>query len=213
MIISARYLVDRLRLVRSRADEVRELRRRLAAEAQDGRAGADELALAGELRSLRQALSDALGTIQACSSCARGCPQPAGRWDGGRCCSGRTAELFSDEEIAALCHGGTRAGDLQAPRSEHAGCAFRGPQSCSLPVAHRPNVCVSYLCTTAVHEVYDRGMLDLIDELKAQIAATFARFVTARSERRLDEAMSLPAGWRADPSGSRPAGLQGHQES
>ena len=131
MLISAQYLVDRLRHPRSRADEVAALRRRFAAAPvhDGGPSGLSvtERDLALELRRLREALSVALAGVASCSGCARGHPLPHGRWRGGHCC-------------------GTRGERLSPPAGDHAGCAFRGPDGCSLAPADRPSLCVRYIC-------------------------------------------------------------------
>src|SRR5882672_997830 len=131
MLIAAHHLVDRLRHPRSRADEVLAVRRRLVAQPARSEASEEELALSRELFRLREQLTSALGTVSACSGCARGHSLPHGRWNGGQCCGGRTAEIFTDDELAALRLSGTTPARLAPPSSDHAGCAFRGPQGCS----------------------------------------------------------------------------------
>lgn len=189
MLITARQLVARLRQPRSRSDEVRDLRRRLVRarrqltddQRREGRA----------LRRLREELAAAAGTIDACSGCARGCSQPAGRWDGGHCCSGNTAHLFCDDEVAALAAGGTRPGQLAGPHGDHAGCAFRGATGCSLSVANRPSRCVLYLCRDATRELHAAARLDHVEALAAQLSAAHARFVRARRSHELDRLLGL----------------------
>ncbi len=184
MLIAARHLLDRLREPRSRADQLAALRRRLVAEK---RHGSDrEVELASEMRALRQQLSTALGRLHSCAECAQGCALPEGRWDGGHCCSGNTEDLFTTEELAALRQGGTRPGALRGPKSDHAGCAFRGPRGCSLAPVDRPNRCVLYLCTQAAREVFARDELDAFEALATRLTETFEHFVRVRRER-MDE--------------------------
>lgn len=155
MLISPRMLLDRMRHPRSRADELAALRARF--RAQPGRAEATdrEIELCDELRALRSAASDALGGLatSACRGCARGHPGPPGRWPGGHCCGGRTLEIWSADEVRTLKVAGGRASSLEPPRSEHAGCAFRGPEGCSLPPEDRPTICVRYVCTDLRREI------------------------------------------------------------
>ena len=113
-------------------------------------------------------------------------PAPSGVFAGGHCCSGATEDVFGDVEVAALVAGGTRAGDLCAPSTEHAGCAFRGEAGCSLAAADRPNICVRYACRSLSRELFDHGALDRFEHLSGQIERVFADFSTARAARLLD---------------------------
>lgn len=180
MLIAARHLVDRFRHPRSRADEVRAVRLRLVEQPSAAQASAEQTALARELLRLRRALIDALGSVTSCSGCARHHPEPHGHWAGGHCCGGRTDELFGDDELAALRLGGTTPERLEPPRSDHAGCAFRGPRGCSLEAADRPNLCVRYLCRDLERELGDRGDRAEIKALAAQIDVAFRRFQRLR---------------------------------
>ena len=136
--IDLRYWLDRARHPRSRAEELAALRSRMRAQPSARHASPEQRQLARETRELRVELSQALGRPAICARCARGHPWPAGRWDGGHCCGARTLDLFSADEVAALKWSGTTARNLLPPRSEHHGCAFRGPSGCSLPAADRP---------------------------------------------------------------------------
>jgi hypothetical protein len=180
VLIAAHHLVDRLRHPKACADEVAALRRRLVAERAPTE---EEVEAAGELRRLRLALSAALAGVEACGGCARGHPLPAGRWDGGHCCSGRTEEIFTDDEVAALRLAGTSPSHLVPPRSAHAGCAFRGPDGCSLDAEHRPSLCVRYLCRGLERELYARGDLAPIKALSAELGRALVRFVRLRPGR------------------------------
>lgn len=181
MLIAARYLVDRLRHERSRAEEVAALRRRFAAVEP---ASAEEIALAVELRGLREELVAALGEVSSCSGCARGHPLPHGRWDGGHCCGTRTENVFTDDEVAALRLAGTTPARLVPPAGPHEGCAFRGAQGCSLAVADRPDICVRYLCRELEDELRARGELRAVKAVATRIAGALSRFSAQRAARR-----------------------------
>jgi hypothetical protein len=137
------------------------------------------------LRARKAAVSAtlALAGISSCGRCAAGKPDIRGVFAGGDCCTGVTAELFSDEELAALVHGGTRIRDLRAPRSEHAGCAFRGATGCTLAATDRPERCVSYTCSILRRELHARGELADIERLLAELTAAKARFAALRHAR------------------------------
>jgi hypothetical protein len=175
VIIAVQHLVDRQRMPRSRADEVATLRRRLAAVGST--TDEAEVIDAIELRRLKAELSEALAGVESCRGCAKGHPLPAGRWNGGHCCSGRTSEIFSDDEVRALKRGGTTPADLAPPISDHAGCAFRGPSGCSLAPIDRPTLCVRYLCLDLRGELDRRGDLREIKAISADLEKTFQRFV------------------------------------
>ncbi|MBK9001854.1 MAG: hypothetical protein IPM35_39530 [Myxococcales bacterium] len=177
-LISARHLVDRLRHPAARADQLRELRLRLERQRVD--ASDEERALAAELLELRERLSRAVGSVRSCSGCAVGHPEPFGRWAGGHCCGGDTREIFSDAELASLALAGTTPGSLTPPRAELAGCVFRGPSGCSLPVRDRPNVCVSHICRELQTELAEREDRRDIAALKAELVRAFERFARLR---------------------------------
>jgi hypothetical protein len=187
VLLAVRHLVDRARHPRSRADDLDALRRRFA-EAPSPRAAGDEaVALAARLRELRVELAAALGDVASCTRCARGHPLPAGRWSGGHCCSAPTAAVFTPDEVAALALGGTNPSRLTPPRSDHAGCAFRGPDACSLDAADRPNICVRYVCLDLGRELREDGRAERVNRLKNELGKTFERFVEAVSARRVRE--------------------------
>ena len=179
MLITVRHLVDRLRQPRSRADEVHAVRRRLLAQPSPASASDEAVALAQELRRLRQELTDALGGVTACAGCARGHSLPHGRWNGGQCCGGHTEEIFTADELAALRLAGTTPSRLRAPQSDHAGCAFRGPEGCSLDVGDRPNLCVRYVCRELEAELVERGTIGEVKKVARDLGRTFDRFVRA----------------------------------
>ena len=183
MLIAAQHLIDRLRHPRSRADEVASLRRRFAAAPGPGEVSAEELALAAEMRRLREALSEALEGVTSCSGCAHGHPLPHGRWRGGHCCGTRTEQVFTDDEVAALRLSGTTPARLSLPDGDHAGCAFRGPEGCSLEVASRPSICVRFVCMELEGELRERGSLRAIRAIGAALARAFERFRTLRAAR------------------------------
>jgi hypothetical protein len=183
VLISARHLVDRLRHPRSRADEVAALRRRFADAPGPEGVSAEELALAAEMRRLREALSAALASVTSCRGCAHGHPLPHGRWSGGHCCGTRTELVYTDDEVAALRLSGTTPARLVPPRGDHAGCAFRGPEGCSLEVADRPNLCVRFVCVDLEGELRERGDLREIKALGAALGKAFERFRALRAAR------------------------------
>ena len=183
MLIAVERLLIKLRQPASRADELVALRGRLRAERRAA-AGDDERALARDVRARKLAVSARLTDVTSCRSCATGAPWPRGHYDGGDCCSGVTAELFDDSELAALAHAGTRPRDLTPPAGDdHAGCAFRGAHGCSLALAHRPARCVHYVCDTLRRELYDRGRLDAVEADLAALNAAMQRFTAAREAR------------------------------
>jgi hypothetical protein len=183
VVIAVERLLLRVRQPASRADELIELRRRLrdelAAEVDD-----EERALAREVHVRKLRVAEDLRAVASCRSCATGQPLPRGRYDGGDCCSGVTADLFDDNELAALAHAGTRTGDLVPPRDDHAGCAFRGARGCTLDVAHRPSRCVHYLCDALRRELHARGQLDAIEAKLGELARAMQRFTAVHQARR-----------------------------
>lgn len=183
MLIAAQHLIDRLRHPRSRADEVHAVRRRLAAQPGPATASDEELRLARELLRLRAELMQALGEVTSCAGCARGHSLPHGRWSGGQCCGGRTEDIFTDDELAALRLSGTTPARLAPPSSDHAGCAFRGPQGCSLDVADRPNLCVRYVCRELEAELASRGVLPEVKKAARDLGRTFDQFARAKGLR------------------------------
>jgi len=189
VVIPLERLLLRVRQVRSRSDELLALRQRLRAE-RSVRAGDEEHALALELRALKLRISEAVAAVSSCTRCAAGRRWPRGAFAGGDCCSGVTADLFSDDEVAALAQAGTRPRDLHAPRGDHAGCAFRGATGCTLNPADRPQRCVHYTCNVLRRELRTRGDLEPIDELLDQLAHLMTRFVALRRERLDDELLA-----------------------
>ena len=183
MLIAAHHLVDRLRHPRSRADEVLAVRRRLVAQPAPSEASDEERALALDLRRLREELTNALAGVSACGTCARGHSLPHGRWNGGQCCGGHTEGVFTDDELASLRLSGTTPARLAPPRADHAGCAFRGPEGCSLEVADRPNLCVRYVCRELEGELHERGSVTSVKAIARQLGQTFDRFSRVRAER------------------------------
>jgi hypothetical protein len=182
VLISAQHLVDRLRHPRSRADEVATLRRRFAAAPGPARVTPEEAALAAELLRLREALSAALAGVEACGGCARGHPLPHGRWRGGHCCGTRTELVFTDDEVAALRLSGTTPARLVPPPPvDHAGCAFRGPEGCSLAVADRPSICVRFICRELEGELRERGDLRPIKAIASALGKAFEQLRRLRA--------------------------------
>lgn len=186
MLIPIERLLLRARHVRTRADELIALTARLRT-ARAERPGDAEHAAAVELRALKVRVSAMLGSVTSCASCAAGKRWPRGAFTGGDCCTGVTADLFSDDEVAALAAAGTRPRDLAAPHDEHAGCAFRGGQGCTLGAEDRPERCVSYMCTLLRRELRERGELAEADTLISELRTTMARFTRLRGARLDDE--------------------------
>jgi hypothetical protein len=187
MLIPVRYLVDRLRQPRSRADEVLTLRRRFAREPGTGQVPAAESAAAGELLALRTQLAAAVGAVESCKTCALGHAPPHGHFAGGHCCGLVTEDAFNDDEVAALRLSGTGPQDLRLPTGDHAGCSFRGPTGCSLRTPDRPNLCLRYMCPDLTREIHQRGDLPGIEALGARMEEVYLRFITLRKQRLDDE--------------------------
>lgn len=183
------YILDRLRHVRSRADDLARLRRKLTVRSGSWPVTAQEVSDATGLLRLRETVSAALGRCDCCATCARGYPPPHGHFEGGYCCGGGTDNVYSSDEIATLRLSGTRPHHLVAPRGDHAGCVFRGPHGCSLPPAHRPSICVSHLCQPLTRELAARGDLDQIEALCEQLHTLLRRFMADRTNRLADEAL------------------------
>ena len=185
MLIAVERLLLKVRQPRSRADELIALHARLRAEIAS-EPGDEERALAHEVLATKRAVSSELANVASCRSCATGAPWPRGAYDGGDCCAGVTADLFDDNELAALAHAGTRVRDLVPPaRADvHGGCAFRGPRGCTLEVTHRPGRCVHYLCDTLRRELHARDQLDVVEQRLAALNQTMQRFVAVHQARR-----------------------------
>lgn len=176
MLISVRHLVDRVRYPRTRADELAALRARFRAQPEKREATREQIELARRLRVLRIAMAEALGSVEGCRSCAKGHPQPAGRWDGGHCCGGRTLDIWSADEVAAVKLGGTDIAKVPVPRDDHAGCVFRGSTGCSLAPADRPTICVRYLCNDLRRELRARPDWPEIAAIARDLADTYRRW-------------------------------------
>jgi hypothetical protein len=192
LVIAVERLLIKIRQPRSRADELIALRRRLRAElARD--VDQDERTLAQEVLAKKLAVSAELSAVSSCRTCATGQPWPRGGYDGGDCCAGVTADLFDENELAALAHAGTRPRDLVAPPGSdaHAGCAFRGPVGCTLEVKHRPGRCVHYLCEGLRGELHARGQLDTVEARLGELNHTMQAFVAVH-QARLDLDVVMP---------------------
>jgi hypothetical protein len=178
MLIAVSDLVRRWRSPRSRVREVDAVRTRIAAAATRG-AGDEAVALARELRALKPQVLAALRDVRACSGCGEGRSLPHGRWNGGFCCGGRTEGVFDEHESAALALAGTKPRDLRPPAGDHAGCAFRGPEGCSLDAQDRPSLCVRFVCRELEGELRESGEWARVRALTRTLETTFARFVKA----------------------------------
>jgi len=179
VLIAVERLLIKVRQPKSRADELIELRQRLRDELARDIDG-EERALARDVRARKLAVAAELHSISSCRTCATGQPWPRGEYDGGACCSGVTADLFDDNELAALAHTGTRPANLVPPGGSdaHAGCAFRGPRGCTLDVMHRPSRCVHYLCDMLRRELFQRGQLDAVEAKLSELSRVMKQFVT-----------------------------------
>ena len=172
------------------AEPLVRLRRKLHEQRPSSAPDAGETEAALEMRRLRVAIAAAIGDARACASCARGAPLPAGRFEGGRCCAHAADALYDEETLAALLASGTRAGLLQGPADEHAGCLFRRPTGCAVDAAHRPNACVAYLCDELALELEERGALEAIRAQCDELARVAARYSSLRAMRQLAEALA-----------------------
>lgn len=192
MLTAVERLLIKVRHPRSRASELIALRQRFRDELARG-IDDEERALAGDVRARKLAVAAELHSISSCRTCATGQAWPRGQYDGGDCCSGVTADLFDDNELAALAHAGTRPHDLVPPGGSdvHAGCAFRGPRGCTLDVMHRPARCVHYLCDTLRRELFKRGQLDAVEAKLAELHRAMQQF-TAVHQAGLDRDIVAP---------------------
>ena len=205
MLVAVERLLIKLRQPASRADELVELRWRMREEIASD-VDDEERLLAHEVRAKKLEVAARLHAVSSCGSCAIHQPWPVGGYEGGACCSGVTAELFDDNELAALAHAGTRTRDLTPPRREaHAGCAFRGSRGCTVDVAHRPARCVHYVCDTLRRELHDRGQLDAVEAELADLNRAMQRFVAVHQARRDREVLAplIEAVVSASERGSR----------
>jgi hypothetical protein len=185
-------LVMRLRQPASRAAELATLRQRLRTERASAIAG-EERTQAAEVARAKLAVAATIGSVASCASCAAHQPWPVGGFAGGACCAGVTAQIFDDRELAALAAAGTRPGDLRPPAGHdaHAGCAFRGAESCSLALEHRPARCVHYVCDTLRTELHRRGRLDDVEARLAELDRAMQAF-TAVYRARQDREVLAP---------------------
>jgi len=190
VFVAVERLLIKLRQPADRAHELIALHARLRSELA-ATIEADEQALAEAVLAQKRAISAHLTAVHSCRTCATGQPRPVGHYDGGACCSGVTADLFDDNELAALVHAGTRVGNLVAPRTDHAGCAFRGPTGCTLELDHRPARCVHYVCNTLRRELHSRHQLDMIEAGLAELDRRMQAF-RAVHQARLDREVLAP---------------------
>ncbi len=200
MLISVERLLVRLRHVPSRAEELLEVRARLRREIAAA-PGEEEQAIAVAMRALKVEISAALTQTASCHTCATGRRAPRGTFAGGDCCAGVTADLFDDDEVAALAQAGTRPRHLTAPRDEHAGCAFRGSLGCTLEAVDRPMRCVHYTCMILRRELRAQGELAPLDVQLAELKRLMARFVELRGTR-LDDELLAPLEQAIDANSS-----------
>ena len=160
----------------ARDEDLSTLRARFSSQPTAREAGAEAVASAARLRELRVAMSRAFEHVDACGGCGKKRPEPHGHWAGGACCGSRTLDLFTQKEVASLKLAGIRARDLEPPRGDVAGCAFRGERGCSLVPEQRPNICVRYICLELRAELIDKPEWRAISKLGAELRDEFARF-------------------------------------
>ncbi len=180
---SIKDTLERILGPRTRAVELRVLRKRLAAVHGHRFADKEAVQSARRLRALRKELVTKLGRPRACAECVR--PRSVD-WPGGHCCSGSTEDLFPNDEIRALKLSGTRGRHWRAPRSDHRGCAFRGPAGCSLAPAHRPSLCVRYACFDLQREIdlgTNRDEINRLQEALRLESLHFSALLEADTER------------------------------
>jgi hypothetical protein len=182
--VSLRYLLDRVRYPRMRANELSHLRRRFS---ELSTCSDLEREVALQLRSRKQELSALLQGVSSCSRCNQQHPRPEGPWSGGYCCSAPTTNLFTDDEITALVASGVDIHMLQPPNEEQHGCVFRGALGCSIAPEERPSICVRYLCVTLELELARRGKMSQIDALRAELKEQLERFSALRAKRLEEE--------------------------
>lgn len=180
VLIAVQHLLDRTRHQRQRADDLLELRSRLVRLGKAARPERTLVELARELRRVRERLARAFGDVTSCSGCAQAHPFPYGHWPGGHCCGGDTRNVFTDDEVAALALAGTTPGRLRAPRSDLAGCAFRGPGGCSLEARDRPSLCVRYTCRELETELSEGDDHAAIRALQSELRVLSERFARER---------------------------------
>ena len=181
MLLPLERLLRRTRPA-SRAAELTTLRARFHAQPTRREASVAALESAARLRELRVAMSAAFADVEACQACGKRRPEPHGHWRGGACCGSRTLDLFTKTEVASLKLTGIAARDLEAPRGDHAGCAFRGAGGCSLAPEQRPNICVRYVCLELREELRARPEWTRVSELGAALRDEFTRFEALVSE-------------------------------
>jgi hypothetical protein len=191
VLIAVERLLIRIRHPASRADELNTLRARLRRELQR-EAGDAERALALRILEAKRAVSAQLTEVSACRSCATGLPSPQGIHAGGACCGGETSELFDDRELATLASSGTRPADLTPPATgdAHAGCVFRGPQGCTLDVAHRPARCVLYICESLHRELHRGGRLAELEPVMSELRRDMTEIIALHEAREHREVLA-----------------------
>lgn len=180
MLVGVERLLIRIKHPRSRADELNVLRARFRAALAET-PDPDERALAERVLGGKRAVSSALANVTSC----RSCEAEGHAYTGGSCCGGVTAELFDDNEVAALAQSGTRPSDLTPPagNDQHLGCAFRGPRGCTLDVGNRPGRCVLYICEILSREIHRAGQLDGVETLIADLQRDMKAFIVAHKAR------------------------------
>ncbi|CAN5874177.1 hypothetical protein BH11MYX2_BH11MYX2_37250 [soil metagenome] len=186
MLIAVERLLIRVRQVPTRADELIALGTRVR-EMRTEKPGREERAVAARIREVKTRVSAALSHVTSCGTCATGKRPPRGAFAGGDCCSGITGDLFSEEQLAPLVQAGTTPRKLRAPRTTHAGCAFRGDTGCTLDVGDRPARCIHYTCWGLRNELRKRGELVAMDAQLDELKALMEQHTELRNARIEDE--------------------------
>ena len=165
---------------------VRKIRRDLASG--DALSGAEARTLPS-VAAARQRLIELSMGVRSCGSCSQGCDGVEGRFSGGYCCSGPTADVFRDEELDLLRGLGARPSQYRGS-GQGAGCSFRGPRGCVLGAEQRPSVCLAYACTALRREIAESGLGRELGQAQDQLDAAMGDFRRARAARlrRRDEA-------------------------
>jgi hypothetical protein len=148
-----------------------------------------ERRLARTMRGLRREIAGATVDCQSCRSCAQGYPLPHGAWDGGHCCGAQTEQIFTEDEIANLAHGGAKLRHY-SPVENPQGCIFRGSTGCVLDAADRPNICGHYLCNALKRELADSGKLKHLEELGDALLTHLEAYRELRRARWADRCLS-----------------------
>ena len=184
MLNLIRYWFDQLKYEPSQAKELLSLRQHIT-KCKKETFDTQEQILAKEMLQLRREITTLLNEQPntACSTCAKRHPLPTSLWNGGLCCSGKTANLFSDDEVASLVASKIRKIVLTPPSNKQAGCLFRGATGCSLSPDFRPNICIYYMCRDLSKELSLNNRFKTIHQKGEQLQKKFQEFQETRKTR------------------------------